>query len=284
MTHRYLDAMLRTLAALLCAAFVALAQQPPVDFEARFAAAASDPAQVVPLIIDVSAALPTIDGTAGVKLADRLEPFCRRVFFSPERVPGMERLGVVLHSVQEGELPGAIARRYRIGDGLLAYLNAGYDERRIGAGKQLKVVDLSNKSLQLIVDKTHYRLGAWRQTPAGDWIVALYVPVGLGAQASPTPSGTSTILDRVRNPEWTDPATHLVYKDGDERNVLGGYWIKLDCSALARDGIGLHGYTGAPTPDWLEQGASNGCVRMLQPDIDRVFELALVGTRVVLAP
>jgi lipoprotein-anchoring transpeptidase ErfK/SrfK len=34
----------------------------------------------------------------------------------------------------------------------------------------------------------------------------------------------------------------------------------------------------------LERGSSNGCVRMLQGDIDRVFELALEGTAVTIAP
>jgi lipoprotein-anchoring transpeptidase ErfK/SrfK len=276
--------MLRTVALTLLAAVVALAPQAPVDFEAKFAAAAQDTAQVVPLIIDVSAALATVDGETGLKLADRLEPFCKRVFFSPERVPGMERVGVLLHTVAKDELPGSIARRYRIGAGMLAYLNAGYDERRIGAGKQLKVVDLSNQALQIMVDKSRFRLAAWQQIPTGVWVLALYAPVGLGTVETPTPSGTSRIIDRVRNPDWTDPVSHKVVRDGDPANVLGGYWIKLDCTELARGGIGLHGYTGSPSPNWLQQGASNGCVRMLQADIDRVFEFALEGTKVVLAP
>jgi lipoprotein-anchoring transpeptidase ErfK/SrfK len=68
------------------------------------------------------------------------------------------------------------------------------------------------------------------------------------------------------HPEWTHPVTKKVYPDGDPGNVLGGYWIALDEAGLGRGGIGLHGYTGAPSDHWIEQPASNGCVRMLQGD------------------
>ena len=64
--------------------------------------------------------------------------------------------------------------------------------------------------------------------------------------------------------------------------MLGGYWIALDAQALGRSGIGLHGFTGDAPANWIEQPASHGCVRMLQPDIDRVFHLALEGTPVAI--
>jgi lipoprotein-anchoring transpeptidase ErfK/SrfK len=61
--------------------------------------------------------------------------------------------------------------------------------------------------------------------------------------------------------------------------VLGGYWIALDPEGLGgRRGIGIHGYTGAPSDDWLSKPGSHGCIRMLQRDVDRVFHLATEGT------
>ena len=275
--------MLRQAAWVFVAAFLGLSQQPATqDFGPRIRAAASDSSLVVPLIIDVSDALPKIDGASGQRLADELESYLRQVYFSPSAFPGAERLGLVAHQVKAGELPGAIAKQHRIGAGMLKYLNQGYDERRINAGAKLRVLDLANNSLQLIVDTARYRLSAWYQTPEGKFALAMYVPVGLGAAESPTPTGTTKIVDRVREPAWTDPTTHQVFPHGDPGNVLGGYWIKLDSAGIDRQGIGLHGYTGAPSADWLSKGSSNGCVRMLQPDIDRVFELALEGTKVVL--
>src|SRR5260221_217781 len=69
---------------------------------------------------------------------------------------------------------------------------------------------------------------------------------------------------------------------GSPKNVLGGYWIALDANTLGTTGIGLHGFTGTPSKNWIEQPASHGCVRMLQHDIDRVFHVALEGTPVVI--
>lgn len=294
MSARYRVSMLLRLAALVICAIGAFGQAPTAlapsqtraqGLEARFAAAQSDPAQIVPLIFEVSAALPELDGESGRVFADRLEPFARRAFFSPEPLPGIERLGFGTHKIASGELPGAIARRYRFGAGLFKYWNAGFDERRVAAGRELRVLDLSQRGVQVIVDKLRFRLSVWIQAPAGEWVLALYAPVGLGAADSPTPSGATTVASRVRDPQWTHPVTREVFPHGHPDNVLGGYWIALDSAPLGgRTGIGLHGYTGAPAPDWIERGASNGCVRLLQADIDRVFELALDGTRVVLTP
>ena len=60
--------------------------------------------------------------------------------------------------------------------------------------------------------------------------------------------------------------------------------MRLDEQGIGKKGIGLHGFTGEDPSAWLGRDASNGCVRMLQDDIDRVFHLALVDTPVRLAP
>ena len=259
------------------------AQRPAAtELEAQFAAAERDPARVVGLIVEVSALLSQVDADTGQQLADRLEPFCKRAFFGPERFAGMEQLGLALARVEQGELPGRIASRRRIGAGLLGHLNARYDAARVAAGTELKVLDLSDDSLRLIVDKTRKRLAAWRATKDGAWVLVMYAPIGIGAPESPTPEGTTTITSRVRNPEWTHPVTKKVLAPNDPENVLGGYWMRLDEAGLGRSGIGLHGYTGAPAADWLARGGSNGCIRLLQVDIDRLFELALEGTRVTI--
>jgi lipoprotein-anchoring transpeptidase ErfK/SrfK len=255
------------------------------DLSSLFANAQKDPAAVVPLIVEASSTIPTLDAKRAQLLGDTLEPFSRRAFFSPERLPDMERLGLVLHKVEQGENPTRIAQRYRIDAGLLGYLNKDYDERKLRAGMILKVLDLSDKSLKLVVQKSGYRLCAWRDLPNGKGrVLVAQVPVGLGANESPTPVGTTKITKRVLKPEWTNPVTKQTYADGDPNNVLGGYWIALDSEGIGKSGIGMHGYTGSAPASWIEQPASSGCVRMLQPDIDRVFHLAIEGTPVVIQP
>ena len=252
-----------------------------------FAAARSDPAQLVPLVLEASRTIAGLDGDEGHALATRLEPFSSRLFFGPAVVPGMERVGLRLHTVQPGELPSRIARRYSIGSGFLAYLNEGYDERRLQAGQKLKVLDLSgDDAFILIVDRDRHRVSAWCAAPdTDDWVLMAYVPVGLGAPETPTPSGTTRVTKRVLNPEWTDPVSGQVFAPDDPGNLLGGYWMALDAEGLGgRKGIGLHGYTGEEPQAWIGKNRSNGCIRMLQADIDRIYHLAVEGSSVRIVP
>ena len=267
---------------LFASLLASLALQAPADLDELFAQAARDPAAVVPLIERASERLGQLDGPAGHALAERLGPFSERAFLGPERLPGMERLGLALQPIQRGQLPGAIARRNRIGPGLLGFLNERYDERKLHAGQALKVLDLASRPLRLVVDRARYRLTAWRGTEGGGWTLVAYWPVGLGAPETPTPLGRTRVVERVRDPEWTHPLTGEVIPPRDPRNLLGGYWIELDPGPLGRPGIGLHGYTGAALVDWIEQPASNGCVRLRQGDVERLFHLALEGTPVTI--
>jgi hypothetical protein len=269
----------------LLLALVLAVQDPAAELEPLFEAAQSDPGQVVPLIVEASAVISALDADEGHAVAERLEPFCRRAFFGAERLPGMERLGLKLHEVASGELPGRIARKNGIGAGLFGYLNEGYDERRLRAGKTLKVLDLSTRELMLIVDRGRYRVSAWRSLPGEDaWVLVAYIAVGLGAPESPTPLGVTSVTSRVLDPEWKDPVSGQVFAPDDPGNLLGGYWMALDAEGLGESGIGFHGYTGEKPEEWLERQKSNGCVRMLQDDIDRVFHLALEGTSVQIVP
>ncbi|MCP3915012.1 MAG: L,D-transpeptidase, partial [bacterium] len=158
-----------------------------------------------------------------------------------------------------------------------------YDERRLRIGRELKLVDLRGAELQLDVDRSRFRVAAWRRTPdRRGWILMAYVPAGLGAEESLTPLGRTKITERVRNPSWTHPETGVTYAPDHEENVLGGYWMRLDDEGLGESGIGLHGYTREVPSSWLGKRASNGCVRLLQADMRRLFHLALTGTPVVI--
>jgi len=274
---------------LILAAILLLSPLAPLcaaDLQALLAAAAKDPAQIPALVTQGSAELARLsasDAKKAAELGDALEPFCKRLFFSAEAIPGAEALGVTTHVVAKGELPSRIAQRYRTGAGMLAYLNEGFDERKLRIGQRLRVLDLSDRSLHVEVRKGLYRVLLWRTQPGGQAPILLAcVPVGLGARETPTPEGSTTILKRVRDPEWTDPDTRQVIPASSPKNILGGYWIALDANTLGTKGIGFHGFTGEPPKNWIEQPASHGCVRMLQPDIDRLFHLALDGTPVAI--
>jgi lipoprotein-anchoring transpeptidase ErfK/SrfK len=194
----------------------------------------------------------------------------------------MEKLGLATHPVVKGDNPTKIMQIYGTGTGMLPLLNEGFDERKLQVGQRLKALH-ATKRLSIVVAKSQFRLSAWLDQGNGVRVLVMFVPVGTGAPESPTPTGRTTITKRVLDPTWTEPSTNKVYAPKDPGNVLGGYWIALDSSGFGgRSGIGLHGFTGAPTADWISKGASHGCVRMLQKDIDHLFHLAIEGTSVTI--
>lgn len=251
------------------------------DWAQRLSEALDKREAVVPFLLDVGPALERMEPKERQLLGDSLEPLLQRVYFTPERFPGDERLGIATHVVKKGDTGGRIGAQHRFGHALLAKWNAKYDERRLAIGQKLKVLHFERDELQLVVERGVYRLSAWHGA-ADARTPLLYTAVGVGASDSPTPAGTTRVVERVKNPSWTHPETKVTYAHGDPRNILGGYWVELDAKPLGRGGIGLHGYTGAPTKDWLEQKGSHGCVRLRQYDCERVYDLALEGTSVVL--
>jgi lipoprotein-anchoring transpeptidase ErfK/SrfK len=245
-----------------------------------FARADDDPAAVAPLIIAVSERIAAAPADEGAALAARAAPFCRRAFFSPERLPGMDALGLQLHRVAAGETPVAIARRYHTTADLLGRLNAGFTPKALRVGQRLKVFDLAAAPLELVVGRAQFRLLVWR----GAVLIGSY-PVGLGAAGHPTPLGDTTVAMCVRDPEWRDPDTGRIYKPGDPGNVLGGYWIGFAHGGAGTfRGIGIHGYTAERAAAWLGKPGSHGCVRMLQADVAAVFALVRPGVRVSIRP
>jgi len=257
---------------------------PAADHEILLERAASDDAHVVPALIVGSAALPALNGAEAVALADDLGELARRVFASPERFGSDQRLAVREHVVASGEIPSRIMKRYALSDPALKLLNPDYDDRRLGVGQRLKVVDCSGVDLVVLVQRSAYRCWVLGRFPAVEHLVLVATyPVGVGAEHSPTPLGTSRIGTKARDMEWTHPDTGEVIPPGDPRNILGGYWMAVEPGADGTfKGIGFHGYTGAPSDDWLGKQDSHGCLRLLQPDIHALYAWVPKGTKVII--
>jgi lipoprotein-anchoring transpeptidase ErfK/SrfK len=257
-----------------------LAAEDAESLETLFSRAADDTDAVVPLLEAASKRLIDLPAERAAALAVRLEPFSRRAFLGHERLDDMADIGLVLHRVAPGESASGIARRYHITVDLIALLNKGFAPSSLQAGSLLKVLDLRDESLELVVGCSSFRMLVWR-----DGILVMTFPVGLGAAAHPTPLGTTSVVACVRNPEWRDPDTGKVYRPDAPGNVLGGYWIGF-APGPGDDfhGIGIHGYTAESPDGWLGKQGSHGCVRMQQRDISALFALVRPGTRVAIRP
>jgi lipoprotein-anchoring transpeptidase ErfK/SrfK len=100
--------------------------------------------------------------------------------------------------------------------------------------------------------------------------------VATGQARYPTPLGRFEIVVKWRNPWWYPPASDWA-KDAKPippgpGNPLGTRWMGISSPA-----VGIHG-----TPDAASIGysASHGCIRMLIPEVEWLFEQVETGTPV----
>jgi len=100
--------------------------------------------------------------------------------------------------------------------------------------------------------------------------------VATGLAEYPTPLGRFQIVVKWRHPWWYPPASDWA-KDAKPippgpGNPLGTRWMGISAPA-----VGIHG-----TPDAASIGysASHGCIRMLIPEVEWLFEQVEIGTTV----
>ena len=104
-------------------------------------------------------------------------------------------------------------------------------------------------------------------------------PVATAAAGYVTPPGQWTIIAKAENPTWTNPAPDTWGADlpafipPGPGNPLGTRALYLNAP-----GIRIHG-----TEDVSSIGthASHGCIRMLMSDVEQIYPLVPIGTRVI---
>lgn len=104
-------------------------------------------------------------------------------------------------------------------------------------------------------------------------------PLGIGRTGWNTPSGIYRITAKVRDPVWKVPDSIKEEKpelpdfvlQGPE-NPLGSYWLQLSAK-----GYGIH---GTNRPYGIGRRVSHGCIRLYPEDIEVLFNLVKVGTKV----
>lgn len=238
--------------------------------------AETPPEQAVALLRTVSRELASAPPDRLADLADRGAVLARRLHLDGWRVPERESLGLVVRTIKRGDTLSRMAAQHGTPYDLLVRLNSGIDPRRLAVGARLTVLDAKSVPLRLDIRLAATRLLVWR----GD-ILVLACPVGIGAGDTPTPTGTTRLALRVKNPEWRDPVTGTVHPPHSPGNLLGGYWLGFDPGPDHRfRSIGCHGWTGSDPAEWLGKGGSRGCLRLRQQDIADLYDLLLPGVAV----
>ena len=96
-------------------------------------------------------------------------------------------------------------------------------------------------------------------------VVKVY-PVAVGADVSPSPSGTFKVVTRVTNPTYYHAGKVI---PAGKQNPLGSRWMGLD-----RKSYGIH---GTNQPKSIGKAASHGCIRMARADVEELFDRVRVG-------
>lgn len=113
-------------------------------------------------------------------------------------------------------------------------------------------------------------------------------PLGIGKKGWVTPLGTTTIINKRKDPAWNPPASirkeHLAKNDplpafipgGVPENPLGLYALYLG-SGLGSGSYRIH---GTNRPGGIGVRGTHGCIRLFPEDIENLFYIVPIGTQV----
>jgi lipoprotein-anchoring transpeptidase ErfK/SrfK len=123
-------------------------------------------------------------------------------------------------------------------------------------------VDISNKTLLL---------------KSGSQLLKKY-DITTGAIQTPTPMGNFKIINKMKNPAWHSPKG--IVAPNNPQNELGSRWMGIESQEIPKSrGFGIH---GTIRPEAIGKADSTGCIRMLNSDVEELFDLLVVGTPVTI--
>lgn len=127
-------------------------------------------------------------------------------------------------------------------------------------------------SARIVISKGSNTLSLYED----DQLVKVY-PVGTGRTEELTPEGTFPIVLKTWYPSWTNPETGQTTPGGSPQNPLGSRWMGLGVGNTGGHSYGIH---GTNRPETVGTYISHGCVRMLNRDVEELYDLVPVGTQV----
>ncbi|GEM_PF-721270 len=177
------------------------------------------------------------------------------------------------HKVEQGELLGSIASKYRVDYESMARIN-GVNPNRIRAGMDLKVI-VGEVSIVVRKNEKDPTVGptvTWFLD--GRWVREYPACVGDGIK---TPAGTYQLTSKERDPSWTNPLNGQLLANDHPDNILGSRWMAM--KGMNTQGLGIHGTT---VDDSIPGYTSAGCVRLHNLDVEEMFSFARIGNKVTI--
>ncbi len=169
------------------------------------------------------------------------------------------------HTVEKGEYLSTIARKEKtFVDSIKRINNLSTD--RIRQGVKLKI-DKSKYLLDIDISDNIMKLYRIFQNSTN--YVKRY-SVGTGKNDN-TPRGLFKINLKQKEPIWYKPGGKAI-PFGSKDNLLGTRWMGIDCP-----GFGIH---GTWEPKSVGMASSAGCVRLINEDVEELYDIVPLGTTV----
>jgi LysM repeat protein len=197
---------------------------------------------------------------------ERLTKLTDRIILDPKTACTTPR--AVFYKVESGDVAERIARKHKVNIEQIKVLNRLNDKLSIRVGQVLKI----------LTGDVLYRVDRTRLTGTlyiGGAFIRRF-PVGIGP-GNATPRGIYTIDIKVPNPDWYYDGKRIPF--GDPENILGTRWMGFSTTENGGQGAGL-GVHGTAYPESVPGRESKGCVRMLNKDVEELYEYMPQGGQV----
>lgn len=199
--------------------------------------------------------------TKAAEMRARLNKLSEEIFFSDKVFAPYS----IAYVVVPGDALIKIAGKHKTTIELIRRIN-GLKSDNLRIGQRLKVIP---GGFDVAVDKSDFRLTV---TKDGVWVREFLV--GLGKNGT-TPVGEFVAGHKLKEPVYFGDGTPIPYGD-KTKNPLGTRWITIQAE------YGIH---GTWEPDSMGKEGSKGCVRMLNPDVEWLFDLMVPGSsKIVIRP
>ncbi len=179
-------------------------------------------------------------------------------------------------TVQPGDSLIAIRLRF-LADRPQAKMCTGLIER----ANRLKGFIQPGQTLKIPTDPMRIEVdleARWMLLFLGNEVAAAW-PVGIGRPGEDTPPGEYSVRNKLENPPWMKEGQEPI-PFGDPRNPLGTRWLGWS-QAGAKTSYGFH---GTWEPESIGKPASDGCVRLLNEDVEELFQIVPEGTPILVRP
>lgn len=139
-----------------------------------------------------------------------------------------------------------------------------------------KMVDIIPKEVSrenwfITINKTNRILTVYNKG-----LVLKKYPVALGKDSTTTPNYKFTIINKIKDPAWGGMGGRFKpIRGGAPNNPLGKRWL-----GLSRDKYTGYGIHGNSSPFSVGKNISAGCIRMINEDVEEIFEYIPAKTKV----